>query len=93
MATLTLSAGEADADGDGLLVGVVEFVLLAGSTAQPATATIENAMTSASDVCLIRFMMEYLGYKFIELDFGLPVLLVTYSTSLFFPLGFGGGGR
>ena len=53
--------GEVDADGEGL-PGAFELELLPGSVVQPAAAKAASVMISARDVCLIMFMMEYLGY-------------------------------
>jgi len=60
VALLTEPGGEGDEDGEGL-AGVFELEVPLGSVAQP-TATIERAMISARVVCLIVFILEYLGY-------------------------------
>ncbi len=59
VALLTVLLGEGDVDGEGL-PGAFELELLPGSLAQPA-ATIERAMISPRIVCLIVFILEYLG--------------------------------
>ena len=53
--------GEGGADGAGLPVAF-ELELLTGSVTQPANAKVAKAMINPRVVCLIVFILEYLGY-------------------------------
>ena len=76
----------ADADGDGLAAGATELELLAGSTAQPAKATMESAMINASDVWLVGFIRST---SVTHVENVICVLRVHHSHRYFSPLGFG----
>ena len=53
--------GEGEGDADGLPLAF-ELELLAGSSTQPAPAKVARAIISPRVVCLIVFILEYLGY-------------------------------